>query len=90
MSIKYFVCSQCNEIGDDHTEGWDCCDCGNHYCSSDCAEEAKVIDQENGDETGIYSMCGYCRGELFTDKELLKIALDKLGMSRKELIANLN
>ena len=86
MSVKYFVCSQCNEMGDDATNGWQPCDCGNHYCSAECAEEAHVVEQVDSDRTGIYATCGYCRGQLFTDRELLTIALVRLGMSRKELV----
>jgi hypothetical protein len=86
MSVNYFVCAQCGDVGDDHSDGWNVCSCGNNYCSSECAEEAKLVEQENGDETGIYSVCGYCRGELFTDSELLKVALKKLELSRNDLV----
>lgn len=85
MSVSYFICAQCGDVGNDHSDSV-YCNCDNKYCSPECAEDAKLVDQEDGDKTGIYSTCGYCRGELFTDSELLKVALSELEISRAELV----
>jgi len=85
MSVSYFVCSHCGDVGNDHSDNV-YCSCGNQYCSPECGEEAGVIDQDDAVITGIDSVCGYCRGELFKDSELLKIALEKLEISRQDLV----
>ena len=76
MSIDYYVCVHCGEPFSDAGH-FVCCDnCGTMWCSDECAEADGYT--EDG--------CGYCREEIFTDRELLGMALFLLGYDRDELI----
>lgn len=80
MGIDYFSCNYCSDSFPDVID-YVSCDCGNHWCSEECAKKDKFRRKVNGD-----SSCKFCRGEDFSDGELLKYSLKLLGKTRKELI----
>lgn len=101
MGIDYYSCKYCGDSFPDVID-YVICDCGEHWCSDECAE-ADGYKRENcklGYDTynnecedscyfcknRIEPSCKYCRREDFDDKILLDYALQKLGLSREGLI----
>lgn len=92
MSVDYYSCKYC---GDTFCDCGDYvqCDCGEHWCSDECAEEDgfKRESCKSGYDTEdnqceiecwrckdkLESNCNYCREENFEDNELLRYVLDK-------------
>jgi hypothetical protein len=92
MSVDFFDCKVCGEsvceCGD-----FVGCDCGNKWCSDECAEEDGFKKEscklgydvdDNECEKGCYSCdnqiensCKYCREDDFEDDVLLEYVLDK-------------
>lgn len=100
MSVDFFDCKVCGEsvceCGD-----FVSCECGNKWCSEECAEEDGYKEEhcklgyEDSDEceracydcdNNIERSCKYCREEDYEDDVLLKFALKSLGMKREALI----
>ncbi len=100
MGQDFYVCDECGEAFGDHWDGYEMCECGKSYCCQECADKHsfkrydKNDDDFNEDEVPtdkngymLDSACDYCRGENFTDLEMLEYALDKwLNMSRTDLV----
>lgn len=81
MGIDYLSCNYCGDGFPDVID-YVSCDCGNSWCSEECAKkDGYKYNKRTGDTS-----CKYCRKEDFTDDELLKYALKLLGKTRKELI----
>lgn len=101
MGVDWLTCRNCEDTFSDcgHFVG---CDCGNKWCTDDCAEadgyktescKLGYDTEDNECEKSCYNCdefleksCKYCREEDFEDYELLKFALNKLGISRENLI----
>ncbi len=88
MSVDFHVCCSCGGTFVEYSGRSRYCndDCGNRWCSDDCADsddyEERKIDSDGNRE----SSCAYCRGETFTENELLNFAIECLDTSREELI----
>lgn len=82
MSVDYFVCKCCGETVCDCDENIVFCNCGETWCHIECAKE-DGYDKELG-------TCGWCRGELKTDDEILDYLelnnLIKGNLSRSEVV----
>jgi len=85
MSVDFFDCDVCGESVCECGEYWSC-DCGKHWCSLECAETDGYRDEEENEDTDAYRSCKYCREEDFEDDVLLEYALEKLKLSREELL----
>jgi len=85
MSVDFFDCDVCGE------STCECgyyvsCDCGRKWCSDECAESDRYINEEENEDSDVYSSCKYCREEDFEDDVLLEYALEKLELTRKQLL----
>lgn len=88
MSVDYYVCNYCGETFPDCGK-YISCECGNRWCSDECAEaDGFRVDVDTDKEYD--TSCAYCRGEKFEDYEILDKALELLKMSRDELIKLMN
>lgn len=86
MSIDYYSCNCCGETFPD-CGYYVSCDCGNHWCSDECAiADGYRIDKEEDDEWEEETSCKYCREEDYDDSELLVYACVMLGITRDELV----
>lgn len=110
MGVDWLSCNNCGHNFPDCGD-YVSCECGEHWCSEECAEkdgfqrdecklEYEVIDgyEQNEEckkghnggcdtcENYIKGGCKYCREEDFEDEVLLDYALQKLGLSREDLI----
>jgi hypothetical protein len=74
MSIEFYNCSFCDEIFADCGIYFKCEDCGEKYCSNDCAK----INQKDGS-------CQMCRNEYIPDFDLLNFLLNYLKKDKKWL-----
>ena len=88
MSICYKPCDnpKCNEVSSDCDGFW--CDCGATFCDERCGVSNNIdfcVDPQY-----ISTSCILCREEDFKDSSLLELALEKLKMSRKELVDELH
>jgi hypothetical protein len=85
MSVDFLVCNNCGGTFCDCWEYTSCESCGKHWCSDECAEENGFrIEVDNEEEYS--TSCKYCREEDFEDDVLLEYALEKLELSRKQLL----
>ena len=86
MSVDFFDCDVCGEPVCECGEHWSC-ECGKHWCSIECAESDGYEKEEdpNYEDEEIVS-CKYCREEDFEDDVLLEYALEKLKLTREELL----
>ena len=89
MSVDFYPCDNCGEVFCDCGEYVKCEDCGKHWCCTECADE-DGFKIEQDDEESYRTSCKYCRGEEFTDEELLDYALKLLDLNREELVAKKN
>ena len=80
MGIDYYSCTHCGETFND-CGYFISCDCGNIWCSDECAKKDKYKVKKNGD-----SSCKFCRKEDFDDTVLFNYALTKLKLNRKQLV----
>lgn len=90
MGVDYYSCSNCSETFPD-CGSYVQCECGEHWCSDECAEEDGFRIEEEGftPEGSRWSQetsCKYCRKEDFSDLELLNFILGYSGFSRQEVI----
>jgi hypothetical protein len=91
VSVDYLVCQHCGET---FIECGPCvwCDCGEHWCSEECAEldgyrcYERQVDDEHDEDVEEVCSCNFCREEDFDDETLLKFALEKLKTTREELV----
>ena len=86
MGIDYYVCDVCGETFPDCGEYYTC-ECGRLYCSEECATSDEVEDYPD-DVDGDYNFesCKYCRGEAFTDIDILNYMLKKHKTNREKII----
>lgn len=88
MSTDYRTC-ECGETFADCADGVVFCNCGMAWCSEECAAvdgyREEVVTHEDGSEEEIRS-CNFCRGDDFSDKELLEFVVSALGVSRDDLV----
>jgi hypothetical protein len=80
VGVDFFPCDKCGETICDAGPWWECEECGHVLCST-CEGELDA-DPDDEDE----ALCPYCAGEVATDSDLLEFALEKLGLTRKELL----
>ena len=88
MGVEYLTCEMCGGAFPNVREYvW--CGCGKDFCSDGCAEDADYVEGYTDINTGkwVNSSCAYCRGEQYTDSQLLEYALKLLGITEEELIA---
>ena len=101
MGVDFLTCHFCGRTFADCGD-YESCECGEHWCSLDCANEDGLKEESckkgydvnnNVCEIGcwrcnnhIERTCNYCREEDFEDVILLNFALEKLDITRKELI----
>lgn len=88
MGVDWYSCKNCSDTFPDCGDYvW--CECGEHWCSDKCAKadgyEYEEFEDGDGDIVEKIS-CNFCRKEDFEDYELLGFALDKLGISRIQLV----
>jgi hypothetical protein len=90
MGVDWYSCKNCGETFPDCGD-YTGCECGEHWCCDDCAEADGFQYEEEGftPEGSKWSQetsCNFCRKEDYDEFELLRFALDKLGLSREQLI----
>ena len=84
MSIDYVVCKNCGEAFPDCGD-FEYCECGETWCSSECADKDGVTSDADGQVTS----CSYCRKEKFDDGKILKYILSKYGKSKEDVISEM-
>lgn len=87
MGVDYYSCNFCGETFPDCGHYVNC-ECGYNWCSEECAEADGYIYkewEEDGEEKESYS-CNFCREEDFESSELLQFALEKLNLTREDLV----
>lgn len=105
MGVDFYSCKYCGDTFPDCGD-YVSCDCGEHWCSDDCAEadgytreSCKLgydIDDTECEEScyccdnHLESSCSYCRHEDYDNETLLDYALDLLGITREKLIEKYN
>lgn len=84
MGVDWYPCKSCEEVFCDCGD-YTRCECGERWCSLECAEDDGYVVKVNiqdDDETS----CDFCRGEDFTDTELLNYLLKSVGFTREEAV----
>jgi hypothetical protein len=81
MGVDWYSCNYCGDTFSD-AGYFKSCECGNKWCSDECAEADGRIYSE--DEESYELSCNYCRGEDFSDYELLQYLMARLGISTRE------
>lgn len=88
MGVDFYACRCCGTTFPDCGD-YVSCECGEHWCSDDCAEADgyREVEITEGEYEGCteYS-CNFCREEDFDDSKLLEYALFILNKTRPELI----
>jgi len=96
MGQSFYTCDNCGGAFGDYWDGFEMCECGKNYCCDECAayngfvrydeddEDSTPLFDEDGDE--VESQCSFCRGENFTDDELLDFIYKKFSTTREEMI----
>ncbi len=81
MGVTYYSCSSCNEPYDSYAEGGTCTKCKDDFCPL-CKLDLTQL-------AGVGVVCSHCHiyngPAVPKDETLLKYALEKLGMSEKQL-----
>jgi hypothetical protein len=83
MGIDWEVCHYCGDTFPDCGDH-ESCECGNHWCSFECAENEGFVRDEEAEEKDLESSCNFCRGEDYTDSELLSFLLDEIVKISRE------
>ncbi len=83
MGVDFYVCKACDKIFPDCGECVTCDGCCSNYCSVECAG----IEEDEDEDGDMMQTCVDCRNELTSDENLLNLALDKLGITREQLVA---
>lgn len=90
MGLDLYTCDGCenNFVGGGDEVS---CECGRMWCDGECAESDGFRHEEDGFKPANSNWeqdtsCSYCRGENFTDSELLEYVLKAMNMDRSELI----
>lgn len=94
MGVDWYACNTCNDTFPDCGD-FVGCECGEHWCSSECAEVEGYRYEEEGytPECSKWSQetsCKHCRKEDYSDLTLLNYCLELLGKSREEIINQYN
>lgn len=76
MGIDFLVCTNCTETFADCGEYYDCEECGNVFCSIDCAKP-ESLDADRMD-------CCICRKEEANDYILLHVLLRHYKITRED------
>jgi len=87
MGVDFLVCDHCGETF---------CDCGTYYICScgrkfdECGDD--FLEKYGEDPEGDYSLagCDYCLGDLVDDGTLIEYLLDKVKMTREEIVKEIN
>ena len=77
MGVGYFPCDECNEVICDVGDFFSCDDCEKILCTI-CID--KITDKLDD------IVCPYCTYMVVDDSNLLKFAVDKLGITKDQLI----
>lgn len=86
MGIDWYSCNKCGETFPDCGD-YVGCECGEHWCSEECASEHGYRREEACEENDwVESSCKYCRKEDVEDYALLSTALKLLGLTREDLV----
>ena len=84
MGVYYERCAKCDDeymdVGD-----WDC-NCGRGWCSKECAIEDGAIASDNDRMWIEIQSCNFCRGEDFSDSDLLVSLMDYYEWTRNDVI----
>ncbi|OME54127.1 hypothetical protein BSK59_16230 [Paenibacillus odorifer] len=92
MGVDFYACNNCRDTFPDCGH-YVSCECGEHWCSDECAEEEGFRREPDGfmykGQYGEYkhsTSCGFCRQEDFSDTELLDFLIRSHNSSRAEVI----
>ena len=90
MSVDFFDCRVCGQSVCECGH-FVCCDCGEKWCSEECAESEGYNDTTyEKDNIHHYGSCNFCRNEDHEDRTLLNYALSLLDKDRQELVKMYN
>jgi hypothetical protein len=94
VGVDWYPCNSCGETFPD-AGYYVSCECGENWCSDDCAEGEGYRKEEDGftpigSKWSQDTSCNYCRCENHTDATLLQFCLDQLGKSREQIIMQYN
>lgn len=89
MGVDWLACRECGETFPDCGD-FVACECGERWCSDECAEADGYRYEEDGftPEGSSWEQetsCNFCRKESFEDWDMLMLALELLGKSYDEL-----
>jgi hypothetical protein len=90
MGVDFKVCKFCGETFPDCGD-FVGCECGAKWCCDGCAEADGFQYEEegftpSGEDWEQETSCNFCRGEDCEDWELLSFALERLGVTRNNLV----
>lgn len=77
MGIEFFPCAICGETFPDCGDYYSCDDCGNVFCSHECAK--LIFDEDDG-----YSRCCICLKSQVSDYVLLQYLLKINNLTREQ------
>lgn len=86
MGVSYYTCknSECRSNFPDCSDDCVWCECGGHFCSSECGQmDYRILDDEGEEmEEEGPGTCILCRGEEATDAELIEWLLERCKLNR--------
>lgn len=83
MSVDYYSCAICDHNFPDCGDYYYCDECGNHFCSRDCAKLELLDEDDEGNET---NNCCICRKEEANDYILLEALLTHYNLTREDAL----
>lgn len=91
MSISYYTCAVCDYNFPDCADDIVWCDCGNHFCSDDCAKMIDVNapdddDEEYEEDWEENLQCCICRKEEANDGLLFEALLRHYNITREDAL----
>lgn len=94
MGVDWYACNNCGETFPDCGD-YTGCECGEHWCSDECAEVEGFRREEDGYKPAGQSWeqessCSYCRKEDHSDSTLLDYCLQLIGKTREQIIVEYN
>jgi hypothetical protein len=84
MGVYYERCAKCDDEYMDF--GTFDCSCGRGWCSEECAIEDGAIVTEHTEGWIEVQSCNFCRGEDFSDSDLLVSLMDSYELTRADVI----
>lgn len=88
MGVDFYNCKHCNKIFNDCGAVYISCECGETWCSEECAQGDKytIPIDEDGEEKIDFASCSFCRSEDVCDKDLFEFSLKKFKTTRDEVL----